>query len=197
MHTHDVLPRMLPSQQNMGEYTPTMYSHGCCLHNRVQVNVHPQRTATDVAFTAAYGWMRTHSIRPRMLPSLKVRVPAHPQHTPCEFLGDVQGRLKGHNLYVGLFPLVCLLCHEWTWRINCILIVFFFIFISLLLPLSLFHSTSVKKSTQSLHHWSVRTLILLFLSTSGRQIVSFVKHGAYHGRRQSLHNYATHNNILV
>ena len=57
MHTHDVGPRMLPSQQNMGEYTPTTYSHRCC---RVWVNAHPRRTAMDVAFIKSKGaWTPT------------------------------------------------------------------------------------------------------------------------------------------
>ena len=92
-HTNDVWSQMLPSQQSMvvhspmsmGECTLTTYGHGCCLHNRVWVNTHPRCMATDVAFTKEYGWMHTHDVQPWMLPSLKARVPAHPQHSLFEF----------------------------------------------------------------------------------------------------------------
>ena len=103
MHTHDVRPRMLPSQQSLGECTPMMYGHECCLHNRVWVNAHPWCTATNVAFTTESGLMHTHDIWPRMLPSLKVRMPAHPRHTQREFLGDIWWRLKWANLQMALF----------------------------------------------------------------------------------------------
>ena len=103
MHTHDVRPQMLPSQQSLGECTPMMYGHECCLHNRVWVNAHPWCTATNVAFITETGLRHTHDIWPRMLPSLKVRVPAHPRHTPHEFLGDIRRRLKWANLQMALF----------------------------------------------------------------------------------------------
>ena len=83
--------------ESMGECTPTTYGRGCCLHNRVWVNAHQQHTVTDVAVTTEYGWMHTHDVRPWMLPLLKVRMSANPEHTACEFLGDVWWRLKFAN----------------------------------------------------------------------------------------------------
>ena len=82
MPTHDVWPRMLPSQQNMHEYTPTTYSHRCCLHNGTWVNAHPRCTATDVAF-------------------IKSKGACTPTMYSVEFLGDVQWRLSNF-----LFPLL-------------------------------------------------------------------------------------------
>ena len=89
------------------------------------VNAHPRWMATDVAFTTEYGWMHTHDIRPWMLPSLKVRVPAHPRRTPGEFLGDVQQRLNKYTsscqckgVGVGCMPSQKLLHTNLNWRIK-------------------------------------------------------------------------------
>ena len=80
MHTHDVRPRMFPSQQSLSECTLMMYGLECCPHNRVWVNAHPWSMATNVAFTTESGLMHTTTYGHRCCLSNRVWVNAHPQN---------------------------------------------------------------------------------------------------------------------
>ena len=70
--------------ESMGKCTPMMYGHRSCLHKRVWVNAHPRCMATNVALAMDYGWMHTHNVRQRMLPSQQNMGNAHPRHTATD-----------------------------------------------------------------------------------------------------------------